>query len=162
MDITFKPATEKDIPVIAQLAHKIWHKHYPDIITIEQIDYMLSNRYSAGAIGQQMRGGEKFFLAYAEDEPIAYASVELQDHFYYLHKFYVDVSKHRGGIGHHFFAYLLKQMDASKPIKLQVNRMNYKAINFYFKMGFVIEHAEDFEIGGGYYMNDFVMKRMAI
>ena len=44
-----------------------------------------------------------------------------------------------------------------QTIRLQVNRMNYKAINFYFKHGFVIEKVADFDIGDGYFMNDFVM-----
>lgn len=56
---------------------------------------------------------------------------------------------------------LLEAMLSSLPenivIRLQVNRSNYKAINFYFKKGFVIERAEDFDIGNGYFMNDFVM-----
>jgi len=44
-------------------------------------------------------------------------------------------------------------------LRLQVNRQNYKAVNFYFKMGFIIESVGDFDIGGGYFMNDFVMVR---
>jgi hypothetical protein len=38
-----------------------------------------------------------------------------------------------------------------------VNRQNYKAINFYFKLGFKIQTVADFDIGNGYVMNDFVM-----
>ena len=159
MNLSFRPATEKDIPLIASLADKIWHQHYPAIISIEQIDYMLQNRYSADAIKKQMQGGERFFLAFDNDEPLAYASVELRGEEYYMHKFYIDVSKHRNGIGKKFFDYLLQQIDWSKPIRLQVNRQNYKAVNFYFKMGFVIERVGDFHIGDDYYMNDFVMVR---
>jgi diamine N-acetyltransferase len=159
MPLLFAPALEKDIIVIEQLAHKIWSEHYPGIISIEQIEFMLSNRYSAEVIAKQMKSGEKFFLAYQDDVPVAYASFELKGDHYYLHKFYVDVSEHRGGIGHNFFNYLLQQMDNSKPIRLQVNRQNYKAVNFYFKEGFTIESVGDFDIGGNYYMNDFVMIR---
>ena len=159
MNLTFKPASPNDVHLIAQLAHKIWHEHYPGIITTEQIDFMLNNRYSAAAIKQQMQGDEKFYLAYLDNEPVAYASIELKDGYYYLHKFYIDVLKHRGGIGQQFFDYVLAQIDTTKPIKLQVNRQNYKAINFYFKMGFSIELVADFDIGGGYFMNDFVMVR---
>jgi GNAT superfamily N-acetyltransferase len=90
---------------------------------------------------------------------VAYASIELMDGYYYLHKYYIDVSKHRKGIGTAFFNYLLTQLDTSLPIRLQVNRKNFKAVNFYFKMGFFIESVGDFDIGGGFYMNDFVMKK---
>ena len=162
MNLIFKPGTEKDIPVIAALAYKIWHEHYPAIITVEQIDFMLNNRYSSENIREQMNAGEKYFLAESDGQPVAYASIELKDGYYYLHKFYFDVSKHRGGIGQDFFNYLLQQIDTSKPIRLQVNRQNYKAVNFYFKMGFTIERVGDFDIGGGYYMNDFVMVRLPI
>ncbi|MDB5281655.1 MAG: N-acetyltransferase, partial [Bacteroidota bacterium] len=52
-----------------------------------------------------------------------------------------------------------EQVDKSKSIRLQVNRLNYKAVNFYFKVGFIIEAVGDFNIGADYYMNDFVMIR---
>jgi ribosomal protein S18 acetylase RimI-like enzyme len=44
-----------------------------------------------------------------------------------------------------------------KTIRLTVNRQNYKSINFYFKNGFKIERVEDFDIGSGFWMNDFIM-----
>jgi ribosomal protein S18 acetylase RimI-like enzyme len=47
--------------------------------------------------------------------------------------------------------------DGINAMRLQVNRKNVKAINFYFKNGFVIEDAKDFDIGSGYFMKDFVM-----
>jgi GNAT superfamily N-acetyltransferase len=157
--ITFRKATIEDIPLISQLAGKIWREHYPPIISVEQINFMLQSRYSEDAIKNGMEGREKYFLAYVGDEPIAYASIELMDGYYYLHKFYNDVSKHRQGIGTAFFNYVLTEVDTSLPIRLQVNRKNFKAVNFYFQMGFFIESVGDFDIGGGFYMNDFVMKK---
>jgi hypothetical protein len=47
-------------------------------------------------------------------------------------------------------------------LKLTVNRKNFKAINFYFKNGYIIESVEDFDIGESYLMNDFVMVKNAI
>lgn len=157
MHISFRRAIADDIPIIYQLAQKIWREYYPAIISLEQIDFMLADRYSKRAIEEGMQRGEAFFLAYVDEEPVAYSSIELKESFYYLHKFYLDVSKHRIGVGQHFFDYLLMEIDSTKPIKLQVNRKNIKAINFYFKVGFVIEAVGDFDIGGGYFMNDFVM-----
>ena len=159
MNTSFCLATFEDIPLIYSLAQKIWREHYPAVITTEQIEFMLFNRYSKRVIEEGILNGERYFLAYAEDEPLGYASIENQEDFYYLHKFYIDVSKHRNGIGKQFFDFLLLQTDSSKPIKLQVNRTNYKAINFYFKVGFIIQSVGDFDIGGGYFMNDFVMVR---
>jgi hypothetical protein len=35
--------------------------------------------------------------------------------------------------------------------------MNYKSVNFYFRLGFIIEKTTDIDIGDGYFMNDFIM-----
>jgi ribosomal protein S18 acetylase RimI-like enzyme len=147
------------VALIHQLAQKIWREHYPAIITIEQIEFMLLHRYSSKVIAEGMKDGEEYFLVYDSDVPVGYSSIEWKDGFYYLHKFYLDVAKHRSGIGKELFDYVLSQIDSTKPIKLQVNRTNCKAINFYFKVGFIIQSVGDFDIGGGYFMNDFVMVR---
>ena len=159
MEITIKPATESNIPLIIQLAHKIWNEHYITIISKEQIDYMLNAWYSTENMEREMRGDAKHFIAYVNNEPVAYAGIQLKNNCNLLNKFYVDVSKHRGGIGTALFNHLLQQMDPTKVIRLQVNRANYKAINFYFKSGFTIEKVVDLHVGETYYMNDFVMVR---
>lgn len=157
MHLTFKKATADDALLIYKLADKIWHEHYPDVISAEQIDFMLRTRYAPVLLVEKMRQGEQFYIAYNGNTAVAYGSIELIGENYFLHKFYVDVAAHRTGIGSAFFAYLQLQMAPGKPIKLQVNRQNYKAINFYFKKGFIIESTGDFDIGGGYFMNDFIM-----
>jgi GNAT superfamily N-acetyltransferase len=159
MNLLFRKALEADVVVITGLAEKIWREHYPSIISTEQIEFMLSNRYSEAAIRSGMKRGEQFYLAYQNNLPVGYASYEHVEAGYFLNKFYLDVSLHRQGIGKAFFEFLLQQMPENLPIRLQVNRQNYKAINFYFKMGFTIEAVGDFAIGGGYFMNDFVMVR---
>ena len=40
-EIKIRVANQSDIAVINQLATKIWHDHYPGIITVEQINFML-------------------------------------------------------------------------------------------------------------------------
>jgi len=159
MNLKFKPATKADLPEISLLAEKIWREHYPSIIGEKQVDYMLATRYSHQALMGSMDRGEQFYLAYNEEEAVAYSAIELTQDCCYLHKFYVDVSSHRKGLGKLFFDYLLTQVSTNISWRLQVNRQNIKAINFYFKMGFVIETVGDFAIGEGYYMNDFVMVR---
>ena len=159
MTLNFKKATISDVPTITTLASKIWHLHYATIITEEQIDYMLQTRYSNAAIEDGIKQGEQFYIVEYGGEAIAYASFELKLDGYYLNKFYIDVSRHRVGIGTQLFNFITTKLDTNKALRLQVNRQNYKAINFYFKMGFVIETVANFDIGNNYYMNDFVMIR---
>ena len=49
-----RKATPSDTETIAALAEKIWMQYYPEIITVEQIRYMLDKMYSAPALQQQM------------------------------------------------------------------------------------------------------------
>ena len=43
---TISPAQERDQDEIRQLARETWYLHYPGIITVKQIDYMLEQRYA--------------------------------------------------------------------------------------------------------------------
>jgi ribosomal protein S18 acetylase RimI-like enzyme len=57
---------------------------------------------------------------------------------------------------------LFSPIGGLRSITLTVNRQNYKAINFYFKNGFTIDHIANFDIGKGYVMEDFVMKKRVV
>jgi ribosomal protein S18 acetylase RimI-like enzyme len=158
MNLEFKEARVEDIPVIRQLADNIWREHYISIITMEQIDFMLSKMYSAESLLEQMREGHTFTLVYEKEKPLGYISLNTKDYkHYFLYKFYVEVSDQGKGIGSALLNHTLKELEAAESIELTVNRQNYKSINFYFKHGFVIKEVADFDIGGGYFMNDFVM-----
>jgi hypothetical protein len=41
-----KKATVQDIPLIQDVASQSWRKHYPGILSTEQIEYMLELMYS--------------------------------------------------------------------------------------------------------------------
>jgi hypothetical protein len=52
--------------------------------------------------------------------------------------------------------------DWKKPfIELTVNRNN-KFLNFYLSNGFQIKEEKDFDIGGGYFMNDYILSLAVI
>ena len=158
MNLQLSYADEKDITTIQALAHEIWNDHYPAIIGQEQVDYMLERMYSASSMLKQMHDGQAFFLVMENKIPMGFASVEKQDlGKYFLNKCYIKTSVQRGGIGSWVIRTILEKYTDCNELRLQVNRQNYKAINFYFKMGFVIEQVADFDIGDGYFMNDFIM-----
>ncbi len=158
MELEFKKASKADAEVIADLADKIWRKYYIDIISLEQIEYMLKKMYSIESLTQQMDNGHQFMIAYKKGLPVASISISSTDNKnYFLHKFYVDTGLQREGVGSQLFGYVLSGIRSAETIELTVNRQNYKAINFYFKNGFRIKEVADFDIGDGYFMNDFIM-----
>ena len=159
--IHFKTCTQSDLPIIQQLAEKIWRIHYASIITTEQIDYMLSKMYSIESLQHQMKEGCHFILELMNEKPVGFTSIsEKNKGDFFIHKLYVDTTQHRIGLGKALLDEALSRYEKWKTIRLTVNRQNYKAINFYFKNGFTIEEVADFEIGNGFVMNDFVMKKM--
>ncbi len=159
MNLQFKKAVEADIPVIYDLAEKIWNIHYLPIIGQQQIDYMLGKMYSASGQLEQMKNGQDFYLIYENHEAIGYFSIAKTGNEYMLHKLYVLIDKQGKGLGAEVLSHIESICKDGKSIKLTVNRKNFKTINFYFKHGFYIDSVEDFDIGDGYFMNDFVMAK---
>ncbi|MFN8317658.1 MAG: GNAT family N-acetyltransferase [Chitinophagales bacterium] len=160
MNISLKKVSNKhDIQLVSKLSDIIWHQHYPSIITVEQIDYMLAKFHSSQALAQQIKNGQAYFLIQLDGENMGYCSfTEKGKKVYFLNKFYIDQTQQGKGIGKAVFQLLLKEMGQPQRITLQVNRRNINSVNFYFKVGFTITEAKDFPIGDGYSMDDFIME----
>jgi GNAT superfamily N-acetyltransferase len=151
-------AQEKDLETIANLAKVIWNDHYVPFIGQQQVDYMLAKIYNHQSLVEQLNVKKHvFYLIKNDDEDLGFLSISTENNTdYFLHKFYIDQQKSNTGIGTETFNLLIKTI-RPKSLTLTVNRRNFKSINFYFKNGFKIDRVEDFDIGDGYQMNDFVM-----
>ncbi len=156
--MNLKLATIADTQTIYNLAEKIWLHHYVPIVGEEQVRYMLANMYSYTSLQDQMENKmHQFYLIIHEEITIGFISVSgISD--MKLHKFYISQDIQNKGIGKLVFQEILQLYPTLKSIELTVNRLNYKSINFYFRLGFQIESIADFDIGNGYWMNDFIMK----
>ena len=156
--MTLRLATESDIPLVSELARRIWLDYYPAIVSVEQIEFMLERMYSTDALSEQMRNGQIFYLPQTAQGTIGYLSVsETDPGSYFMHKFYIDNGLRGKGIGQEVLQLLKNILPAMQVLRLNVNRRNYQSINFYFKAGFIIESCMDIPIGNGYEMNDFRM-----
>lgn len=156
-----RAATEKDIPVIRQLAYDTWPAAYGEILTDEQLEYMLNLIYSHTALLQQMNNGHHFIIA-ETTAPVGFASyspVAGQTGIYKLHKLYVLPGSQKTGTGKTLIQEVIKQVKAAgaQALWLNVNRHN-KARHFYEKHGFSVIREEDIDIGNGFFMNDYVME----
>jgi hypothetical protein len=56
-DCRISPLAAADIEPLTALAREIWHQHYPGIITVKQIEYMLEQRYSPDTIRAEIESG---------------------------------------------------------------------------------------------------------
>lgn len=156
--ITLNFAMPSDAAIIQKLAREIWNENYQEMITQKQIDYMLEKFYAAETILKDMESGQNYFLIKSdEDELLGYISfTEKKPGSWFMNKFYMKTLEQRKNYG----AEAMKIWESNynpNELRLQVNRKNIKAVNFYFKNGFTIESVGDFDIGGGFTMDDFIM-----
>lgn len=156
-------ATVNDIPVIQALADKIWRPTYQSILTSAQMEYMLDMMYSANALQQQMTEKQHQFLILLDDaQPIGYAaySTTTTPNVYKLHKIYIDLGYQGKGVGKLLLLEVIDQVKkrGADILELDVNKYN-KAKFFYEKQGFSVYTERDTDIGQGYLMEDFVMRK---
>jgi RsiW-degrading membrane proteinase PrsW (M82 family)/ribosomal protein S18 acetylase RimI-like enzyme len=155
-----RKAYEHDIPLIRDLTFRIWPHTYGDILSKAQIDYMLNMMYSEKSLTEQMKQGHEFVIVYDGMEPIGFASVSLTEPgIFKLHKLYVLPSYQGKGTGRFAINEIVKaiKQKGASSLLLNVNRNN-TAKSFYEKIGFAVMREEDIDIGGGYFMNDYVME----
>lgn len=157
--LKLKKATPPDAGAIAEMAARIWRAHYIPIIGAQQVEYMLTNMHAARNVVEQMQKDQMFCFILDGDDRIGYTSWSTPAKGeLFIGKFYIDPEKQGKGIGKRVFGEMLDMNPDVNTIRLTVNRKNYKSINFYFRLGFVIDEVKDFDIGNGYFMNDFIMK----
>jgi ribosomal protein S18 acetylase RimI-like enzyme len=158
---TIRIATSSDFHTIRKVVHEVWPIAYREMITPEQISYMLEWMYSDESLHKQVTEEGCVFLVYEEDNIVqGFASFsEIEKSVFKLHKLYVYTSLHGKGIGRALLDEVKKRaVDlGGKTIELQVNKKNV-AQHFYIKQGFSIDHELVLDIGEGFVMDDFVMK----
>lgn len=155
-------ADEKDIRSIQNLALVTFPATYSSIISAEQIDFMMDMMYSETVLRRELEGGVTFLMLLADGTPAGFVSFGKQDNegLFHLHKIYLLPDFQGLGYGREMFLKAEQEMRAqgAKAFELNVNRHN-KALDFYKKMGMSIDRSGDFDIGGGFYMNDYIMRK---
>jgi ribosomal protein S18 acetylase RimI-like enzyme len=158
--LSVRRAVTNDIPLIRELTFQIWPQTYAPILSTAQIAYMLDMMYSETALNKQFNDGHSFIICYIKEEPVGFASwSEISAGIYKLHKIYVLPQKQRSGIGKYLIQYIVSNIKERQAIALELNVNRYNTAKiFYEKLGFVVIREEDIDIGGGYFMNDYVLR----
>ncbi len=166
MAITFTPLTRNDYAAVAALGQTIWHQHYSQIISHEQIDYMLKGRYTAENLERYLQADSKrLYLVRDGDTAIGYFSYAWQsDAEMKLEQLYLLADYRGRGIGRDMLAFVenAARQQVCTRLMLTVNKQNRDSIRVYEKNGFSVREEAVFDIGNGYVMDDYVMeKRLA-
>ncbi|WP_114782465.1 GNAT family N-acetyltransferase [Botryobacter ruber] len=160
-----RQATPADVPLLHQLAARIWEPTYCRILSKEQIDYMFEKIYEEEALLQQLEEGQVFLLLYAADQPIGFAAFSLKattTATYKLNKLYLLPEAQGKGTGRKLLEAAEEAVRArgAKVLELNVNRHNPAKL-FYETCGYTIAREEDIPIGP-FWMNDFVMQKRLV
>lgn len=155
-----KQLSINNLGIISDLAHQIWPIAYKEMLTEEQISYMLSRMYDLQILEKAYLGGDTFYTYNFNKEDLGYIHLCAKDSELKLEKIYVLPSYHKTGIGAKLIDFCIEYASTNNfsAIYLHVNREN-PSVNFYLKKGFIIDKTEDFDIGNGFFMNDFIMKK---
>jgi GNAT superfamily N-acetyltransferase len=159
-----EPSSAEHLPSIAALAGTIWRRHYPGIISVAQVDYMLERFYAPDVMRREvaeegvcydrlvLEGRLIGFAAYGPSG--AYGEVK-------IHKLYLLAEHRRKGYGSMLLAHVEAQARArgAHTLLLTCNKKNSGSLAVYRKNGFCVRHAAVFDIGGGFVMDDYVLEK---
>lgn len=161
--VTIKKATAEDCGLIRKLAETVFPATYRNILSPEQLNYMMEWMYSIDSLKKQMtEEGHVYFIAYKKDEASGYVSIQQEDEdLFHLQKIYVLPRFQGCHLGKELFKtainYIVRVHPEPCRMELNVNRNN-KALQFYEHMGMKKVSEGDYPIGNGYYMNDYIMR----
>lgn len=160
-ELAITPLAEADVDALCSLAREIWNAHYPGIISQEQIDFMLAQRYVPDAIHSD-KPGQYWDVARIDDQLAGFAHSFAADEAtsWKLDKLYVHPAWQRKGVG---FALLHEAKNhasaaGARRLVLRVNKHNGIALAAYAKYGFRIYGEHMLDIGNGFVMDDYLLE----
>jgi ribosomal protein S18 acetylase RimI-like enzyme len=151
-----------DVDNLCVLASEIWRVHYPAIISVAQIEYMLAQRYNPAVVREELQRGDLWWdQLRVNDNMIGFASYFLMHGKMKLDKLYVHPGHQRRGYGGMLLdrAVTMSRAYGCETLVLAVNKHNRSAIAAYEKHGFRTAESVVKDIGGGFVMDDYVMRK---
>jgi ribosomal protein S18 acetylase RimI-like enzyme len=163
-EIVIEPATEDGhLSEIQKLAHAIWREHYPGIISPEQIEYMLREGYRLEVLQRELtRESIRYDRALVEGALVGFSAYgpHFEPGALALHKLYVEAAQRGRGCARKLVeaAARYARDNAFSSVVLRVNKCNRIAIAAYERIGFTNEGSIVSDIGGGFCMDDYLMR----
>ncbi len=142
----------KDIEIMASI---IWPITYKDILTPQQIKYMLNKFLSSTSIMEAIETGYTFMILLDDEQhKLGFISYKLLKEKIFLSKLYLLPTAQNKGYAKMVVEYLKTY---KLPIELTVNKYNKNAYEKYLHFGFKVIDSVVTDIGNRYYMDDYVM-----
>ena len=157
-------ASPSDLVYVREIALETWPKTFADILTPDQISYMLQWMYDLEALKSQvLEKNHVFLLAKEKGKYLGFCSFEVhssEDLKTKIHKIYILPDTQGKGIGKKLIEAVehIAKENGDTHLFLNVNKHNNSAIDFYRHIGFYEAFREVIDIGNGFVMDDLVME----
>jgi len=160
--IHLEKINKTQLAIIKDLAYVIWPTTYGEILSNDQLYYMLDNFYSVDNLSNQMDAGQIFELLFEDKNILGFVAYEFnckETGLLKIHKIYLLPETQGKGFGKFMIDEVIKiaKNNQQKGLFLNVNKYN-KAQFFYEKLGFKITIEEVIDIGNNYIMDDYQME----
>lgn len=152
--------TDADIMEVATCARQIWQEHFTPIIGCDQVEYMLNKFLSAKAIQTAIEEGYLFYKILTDNKLVGFFSIHVQQSLF-LSKLYIEKASRGKHLASKAMAYIMEIAKTNKcdSIWLTCNKYNENTLSIYKKMGFEIFDSAVNDIGNGYVMDDYYLKK---
>ena len=162
-DMTIIKAGPDDLQTIHDMAQVVFRHTYREILSPEQMEYMMDWMYSQENLHKQIsQEGHIYHIVHYDGVPVGYVSLQQQgERLWHLQKIYLRPGLQGKSVGKKMFQFAVDYIRQNSPLpavmELNVNRDNVRAWQFYEHMGMHKASRGDFHIGNGFYMTDYIM-----
>lgn len=156
MDIRALAAS--DLPLVAELAHRIWPVAYAGVLTADQIANILGSIYTPANLTAEIAAGHRFWAAYDGANALGFASGYRDDAVVWLKKLYVLPTAQGCGVGRALVETVAGAFGEAAEVRLFVNDGNTAAQDFYRRCGFVLVETMPVKMGD-FAFTDFIFSR---
>ena len=147
---------------VRQIAYATWPICYKEIVSQDQIQFMLNYMYDLDELKQQHERGVIFKLLTDEKTDAGFIAFEKVRReaatALRVHKLYVLPEFHKKKFGRALLEEAINYARENRLafLELNVNKHN-PAVDFYKRIGFQVADTMVLDIGNGYIMDDYIM-----
>lgn len=162
MNTFFQVQTAGELSRIRAIADDVWPKTFREILSPEQIVYMMKMMYSPEVMEKELASGYTFELLVIDGKDagyMVYAPYE-EPGTMKLHKLYLLEEYQGKGYGQKMLQHVIEAAESRgfTSVILAVNKQNMKAQKAYARFGFEQYKSVQIDIGNGFIMDDYWLR----
>ena len=162
MNTFFQVQTAGELSRVRAIADDVWPKTFREILSPEQIVYMMKMMYSPEVMEKELASGYTFELLVIDGKDagyMVYAPYE-EPGTMKLHKLYLLEEYQGKGYGQKMLQHVIEAAESRgcTSVILAVNKQNMKAQKAYARFGFEQYKSVQIDIGNGFIMDDYWLR----